>query len=60
MDDSKKRRLLLRAEHAEKSAASVKEPGVKSTLEAMAALYRDLAKQVDELEEIKARTRSLF
>jgi hypothetical protein len=50
---SKAERLLEAADTAEKNAARATEPSVKETLLALVALYRDLAKQVEELEHLR-------
>jgi hypothetical protein len=50
---SKAERLLEAADTAEKNAAQATEPSVKETLLALVALYRDLAKQVEELEHLR-------
>jgi hypothetical protein len=48
-----KERLLEAAHTAEEKAARVTEPSVKETLIALTALYRDMAKQVEELEMLR-------
>ena len=50
---TKKQQFLEAAERAEKHASVVREPMVKDTMLALAHLYRDLAKQVDELEWLR-------
>jgi hypothetical protein len=50
---SKAERLLEAADTAEKKAARATEPSVKESLLALVALYRDLAKQVEELEHLR-------
>jgi hypothetical protein len=60
MDRDQKQTLLEHAWRAEQSAVFMKEPIVRETMRAMAALYRDLATQIDELAEIKARARVLY
>lgn len=50
---SYKERLLEAADAAEKRAARATEPSVKDTLLALMTLYRDMAKQVDELEMLR-------
>ena len=50
---SYKERLLKAADTAEKKAARVTEPSVKDTLLALVILYRDMAKQIDELELLR-------
>ena len=52
--------LIQRAEHAEQSAWRMQEPGVKETMKALAELYRELAKQLRELEELRERARKLY
>ena len=52
--------LIQRAEHAEQSARQMQEPGVKETMKALAELYRELAKQLQELEEFRERARKLY
>jgi hypothetical protein len=48
-----KERLLEAANTAEEKAARVSEPSVKETLLALTALYRDMAKQLEELEMLR-------
>jgi hypothetical protein len=50
---SNKERLLEAADTAEKKAGRATEPSVKDTLFALGALYRDMAKQIEELEHIR-------
>ena len=50
---SYKEQLLEAADAAEKRAARAIEPSVKDTLLALMALYRDMAKQVEELEMLR-------
>jgi hypothetical protein len=50
---SKAERLLEAADTAEKKAARATKPSVKESLLALVALYRDLAKQVEELEHLR-------
>jgi hypothetical protein len=50
---SYKERLLEAADTAEKKAARATEPGVKDTLFTLGALYRDMAKQIEELEHLR-------
>jgi hypothetical protein len=52
--------LIQRAELAEQSARRVQEPSVKDTMRALAELYRELAKQLQELEEFRERARKLY
>ena len=52
--------LIQRADHAEQSARRMQEPGVKETMFALAELYRELAKQLQELAELKERARKLY
>jgi len=47
--------FIQRAELAEQRARRTKEPAVKETLIVIAELYRDLASQIRELEELKQR-----
>ena len=54
---SNKERLLEAADTAEKKAARATEPSVKETLLALVALYRDMAKQVEELELLRISLR---
>jgi hypothetical protein len=51
--------LIQRAELAEQGARRTNEPAVKETLIAIAELYRNLASQIWELEELKQRLRKL-
>jgi hypothetical protein len=50
---ARKQQFLEAAERAEKHASVVREPVVKETMLALAHLYRDLAKQVEELEALR-------
>ena len=50
---TKKQQFLEAAERAEKHALVATEPMVKDTMLALAQLYRDLAKQIEELEELR-------
>ena len=50
---SNKEQLLAAADIAEKNAACAKEPSVKDTLFALGSLYRDMAKQIEELEHLR-------
>ena len=52
--------LIQRAEHAEQSARQVHEPAVKETMIALAELYRELARQLQELAELRKRARELY
>jgi hypothetical protein len=52
--------LIQRAEHAEQSARRMQEPSVKETMIALAELYRDLARQLQELAELRERARQLY
>jgi hypothetical protein len=54
---SYKERLFAAADTAEKKAACATEPSVKDTLFALAALYRDMAKTLEELEHIRLSLR---
>jgi hypothetical protein len=53
----KKVRLLKEADKAEAFADRSNEPSVKDTMLTLAALYRDLAIQIDELGNLRARLR---
>jgi len=48
-----KERLLEAADAAEKRAARATEPSVKETMLALMALYREMAKQLEELEMLR-------
>jgi len=50
---ARKQQFLEAAERAEKHALVATEPMVKDTMLALAQLYRDLAKQIEELEELR-------
>ena len=50
---ARKQQFLEAAERAEKHASVVTEPTVKETMLALAHLYRDLAKQMEELEALR-------
>ena len=50
---ARKQQFLEAAERAEKHASVVREPVVKETMLALAHLYRDLAKQMEELEALR-------
>ena len=52
--------LIQRAEHAEQSARRMQGPSVKDTMIALAELYRELARQLQELAELRERARQLF
>jgi hypothetical protein len=52
--------LIQRAAHAEECARRMQEPSVKETMTALAELYWDLAKQLQELAELKERARKLY
>ena len=55
---TKQKELLLEAAAiAEKKADRVSEPNVRDTMLALAALYRDMAKQIDELEMLRISLR---
>jgi hypothetical protein len=60
MECDRKNILIQRAEHAEQRARRVQEPCVKETMIALAELYRDLARQLQELAELKERARKLY
>jgi len=47
-------RLLEAADAAEKKAARATEPSVRETMLALMALYRDMAKQLEELESLRS------
>jgi hypothetical protein len=51
---SYKERLLEAADIAEKKAARATEPSVRDTMLALMALYRDMAKQIEELEMLRS------
>ena len=46
-------RLLEAADAAEKKGARATEPSVKETMLALMGLYRDMAKQIEELEMLR-------
>ena len=48
-----KERLLEAADTAEKKAGRATEPSVKDTLFALGTLYREMAKQLEELEQLR-------
>ena len=50
-------RLLEAADAAEKKAARATEPSVRETMLALMALYRDMAKQLEELETLRRNLR---
>jgi hypothetical protein len=50
---TRKQQFLEAADRAEKHASVVTEPIVKETMLALAHLYRDLAKQIEELEWLR-------
>jgi hypothetical protein len=52
--------LIQRAEHAEQSARQTQEPCVRDTMLALAELYRELARQLQELEKLRERARKLY
>ena len=52
--------FIQRAELAEQGARRTKEPAVKETMIALAELYRDLARQLWELAELRERARKLY
>jgi len=52
--------LIQRAEPAEQSARQAHEPAVKETMIALAELYRELARQLQELAELRKRARELY
>jgi hypothetical protein len=52
--------LIQRAEHVEQSARRAQEPRAKETMIALAELYRDLARQLQELAELRERARKLY
>jgi hypothetical protein len=49
--------FLEAAKRAEQHASVVREPMVKETMLALAHLYRDLAKQMEELEALRGIAR---
>jgi hypothetical protein len=53
IERSRKHLLLERAERAEEIAFRSQHPSVQETMRSLAALYRDLARQVDTLAELK-------
>jgi len=55
--EAAKVRLLEAADIAEKKAARATEPSVKETMLALMALYRDMAKQLEELESLRRSLR---
>ena len=50
---TKKQRLLEAADRAETNAAVMMDPTVKETMLSLANLYRNLAKQIEELEWLR-------
>jgi hypothetical protein len=48
-----KQKLLELAQNADQMASRMEEPLVQETLRELATLYADLAKQIDELDEIR-------
>ena len=50
---TKKQRLLEAADRAETNAAVMTDPTVKETMLSLADLYRNLAKQIEELEWLR-------
>ena len=50
---TKKQRLLEAADRAETNAAVMTDPIVKETMLSLADLYRNLAKQIEELEWLR-------
>ena len=60
MEYDREKILIQRAEHAEQSARLMQEPCVKETMIALAELYRELAKQLQELAELRERARNLY
>ena len=60
MEYDREKILIQRAEHAEQSARRMQEPSVKETMRALAELYRELARQLQELAELRERARQLF
>jgi len=55
--EAAKVRLLEAADIAEKKAARATEPSVKETMLALMDLYRDMARQVEELENLRRSLR---
>jgi hypothetical protein len=55
--EAAKVRLLEAADIAEKKAARAIEPTVRDTMLALMALYRDMAKQLEELETLRRNLR---
>jgi len=60
MEYDREKILIQRAEHAEQSARRMQEPSVKETMRALAELYRELARQLQELAELRERARNLY
>jgi hypothetical protein len=60
MEYDREKILIQRAEQAEQSARRMQEPSVKETMIALAELYRDLARQLKELAELRERARQLY
>jgi hypothetical protein len=56
----RKQMLIQRAEIAQRKAARMKDPDVKETMRALAVLYQNLARQVDELSFLRERARRLL
>ena len=50
---TKKQRLLEAADRAETNAAVMTDPTVRETMHLLANLYRNLAKQIEELEWLR-------
>jgi len=50
---TKKQRLLEAADRAETNAAVMTDPTVRETMLSLANLYRNLAKQIEELEWLR-------
>jgi len=55
--EAAKVRLLEAGDAAEKRAARATEPSVKETMLALMVLYRDMAKQLEELEILRRNSR---
>jgi hypothetical protein len=53
MQYSHKAQLLQAADAAGERAARATEPGVRDTLLALMTLYRDMAKQIEQLEMLR-------
>jgi len=60
MEYNREKILIQRAEHAEQRARRMQEPYIKDTMIALTELYRELARQLQELAELRERARQLY